>query len=153
MDFFEGLLDRGLGRPLGLEALVELLAGDRVAVEERARARAKSARGAIEGRLLAPQGRDAGPEQRDLVVDILDRPLELPAQAPGLCQDAPDLGPAAFRSASASTTAAFLMSTWTWYGSLSSWTSRSPFFTRSLSSTRTRLTWPATRGATRSRGR
>ena len=31
MDLFEGLLGRGLGRPLGLAALVELLAGDRVA--------------------------------------------------------------------------------------------------------------------------
>ena len=28
MDLLEGLLDRGLGRPLGLEALVEVLAGD-----------------------------------------------------------------------------------------------------------------------------
>ena len=28
MDFLEGLLDRGRGRPLGLDALVELLAGD-----------------------------------------------------------------------------------------------------------------------------
>ena len=55
---------------------------------------------------------------------------------------------AAISSASAATRAAFLMSTWTWYGSLSSWTSRSPLFTRRLSSTRTRLTWPATRGAT-----
>ena len=29
IDLFEGLLDRGLGRPHGLAALVELLAGDR----------------------------------------------------------------------------------------------------------------------------
>ena len=48
--------------------------------------------GAVEGRLLAPQGRDPGPEQRDVVVDLLDRFLELPSLAPGLGQDAPDLG-------------------------------------------------------------
>ena len=92
MDFLEGLLDRGRGRPLGLEALVELLAGDRVAAEEGPGPQQVGA-GALEGRLLAPQGRDPGPEQRHRVVDILDRPLELPAQAPGLGQDAPDLGP------------------------------------------------------------
>ena len=92
MDFLEGLLDRGLGRPLGLEALVEVLAGERVAAEEAPGPQQVGA-GALEGRLLAPQGRDPGPEQRDRVVDILDRPLELPAQAPGLGQDAPDLGP------------------------------------------------------------
>ena len=34
IDFLEGLLDRGFGRPLGLEALVEVLAGERVAAEE-----------------------------------------------------------------------------------------------------------------------
>ena len=34
VDLFEGLLDRGLGRPLGLAALVELLAGDRAPLEE-----------------------------------------------------------------------------------------------------------------------
>ena len=147
VDLFEGLLDRGLGRPLGLAALVELLAGDRAPVEELL-GPGEVGLGAVEGRLLAPQGRDPGLELRDLVVDVLDRPLELPALAPGLGQDAPDLGPAASTSASALTTAAFLRSTWTWYGSLSSWTSRSPLLTRSLSSTRTRLTWPATRGAT-----
>ena len=92
MDFLEGLLDRGRGRPLGLEALVEVLAGERVAAEEAPGPHQVGA-GALEGRLLAPQGRDPGPEQRDRVVDILDRPLELPAQAPGLGQDAPDLGP------------------------------------------------------------
>ena len=140
------------GRSLGLEPLVEVLAGELIAAEEAPGPHQVGA-GALEGRLLAPQGRDAGPEQRDRVVDILDRPLELPAQAPGLGRLPRTCARAVFSSASAATRAAFLMSTWTWYGSLSSWTSRSPFFTRSLSSTATSLTCPATGGPHRSRGR
>ena len=92
MDFLEGLLDRGRRSSLGLEALVEVLAGERVTVDQGPGPLQVGA-GSLEGRLLAPQGRDPGPEQRDRVVDVLDRPLELPAQAPGLGEGAPNLGP------------------------------------------------------------
>ena len=47
---------------------------------------------AIEGRLLALQGRHACGQEGDLVVDIFHRPLELPPQAAGLSQDGADLG-------------------------------------------------------------
>ncbi len=58
IDFFEGLLGRGFGRPPGLAALIEFLPRDRVAGEERVRPR-EVGPCAIEGRLLALQGRHA----------------------------------------------------------------------------------------------
>ena len=82
----------GLGRPRGRTALVVLLAGDRAPVEKLL-GPGEVGPGAVAGRLPAPQGRDPGLELRDRVVDLLDRRLELPALAPGLGQDAPDLGP------------------------------------------------------------
>ena len=93
MDLFEGLLDRGLGRPLGRRGAGRTPRGRSRPWLKSCSARARSALAQVAGRLLAPQGRDPGLELRDLVVDVLDRPLELPALAPGLGQDAPDLGP------------------------------------------------------------
>ena len=58
----------------------------------RGRRPARSRPGAIEARLLAPQGRHARRQEGDLVIDLLDCRLELPPQAPGLTQDRPDLG-------------------------------------------------------------
>ena len=75
----------------GLAALIEFLPRDRVAGEERVRPH-EIGPCAIEGRLLALQGRHACGQEGDLVVDLFHRPLELPPQAAGLSQDGPDLG-------------------------------------------------------------
>ena len=69
---------------------------------------------------------------------------------PRACATAPrTLALATTRSACAASTAACRMAACTRYGSGSSSTSTSPFWTRLLSSTSTRATWPTTRGATK----
>ena len=92
VDLLEGLLDRGFGRPPASRRW----SNSSVLIAPRwrgaASARLRSASAQLEGRLLAPQGRHAGPQHGDLVIDVLDRRLELPPLAPGLGQDAADLG-------------------------------------------------------------
>ena len=124
VDFLEGLRGRGVGRPPGLAALIEFLPRDRVAGEESVRPHEVGPR-AIEARLLAPQGRHACRQKGDLVVDLFHRPSGASTSGCGPVPGWPRTwASAALKSASALTTAAFLMSTCTWYGSLSSWTSR-----------------------------
>ena len=91
MDFFKGLFDGGFSRPIVLTTLIEFLPCNRMAGEERVCPLEIGPR-TLEAGLLALQGRHACPQEGDLVVDILHRPLELPPQAARLSQDRSNLG-------------------------------------------------------------
>ena len=102
----------------------------------------------VEGRLLAPQGRDPGPEQRDLCRRHPRSPSGASTAGSGPGPGCPGPGPGGLHVGLGVDHGRLLDVDLDLVRLLVELDQQSPFFTRSLSSTRTRLTWPATRGAT-----
>jgi hypothetical protein len=80
-----------LGHALRLAALIEFLPRDRAAIEQSLRPNQVGLR-SIEGRFFTSQRGDSSTEHGDLVIDLLDRRLELPPLAAGHAKSRSHLG-------------------------------------------------------------